>query len=340
MMTWLGFRGYYKVTEEYTPDEQPTKTTREYQPGKTLWDALTLLLLPFILTGGVIYFGMRQSQDNLNLTQNQFHVAATQYVNDKSIAATRYANDQQLALESTFQTYLDRMTDLITNPHVHESSPLGDDIRSMATARTLTILPDLSVPRKTTVMKFLHDAGLINRPKSPNIKDPIVNLNGADFSGVDLSGFVLGGANLPIVNLNSAILSGADLSGAYLPKANLRGANLHQAILCSTQFIGRPDETTNLSGAILSDAHLSGANLIGADLSNADLSGANLGTTDQICSALLPPGKSLIGADLSNANLKGANISNTDFTGVKWKNTTCPDGTNSDTNGSNSCVGH
>ena len=43
---------------------------------------------------------------------------------------------------------------------------------------------------------------------------------------------------------------------------------------------------------------------------------------------------------LSNANLKGANISNTDFTGVKWKNTTCPDGTNSDTNDSNSCVGH
>ncbi len=296
---------------DYISPSHPKQT--EFQRGKTLWDALTLLLLPLILTGGVIYFGMRQNQDNYNLTQNQFHIAATQYVNDKSIAATRYANDlnlaatryandQQLALESTFQTYLDRMTDLITNPHVHESSPLGDDLRSMATARTLTILPDLSVSRKATVLKFLHDAGLIKRPNDPNIKDPVVNLNGADFSGVDLSGFVLGGANLPFVHFHKTNLTRADLSSAYLAGADLTRANLRFAQLYS------PQQTVDLTGAKLVNADLTGANFIQAKLTNADLTGAT--------------------------------VTNADFTHVIWSNTICPNGNKSEANGSNSCVGH
>ena len=296
--TWTGFG-------EYTSSSHPEHT--EFQRGKTLWDALTLLLLPLILTGGVIYFGMRQNQDNNNLTQNQFHVAATQYVNDKSLAATRYANDQQLALESTFQTYLDRMTDLITNPHVHESSQLGDDLRSMATARTLTILPDLSVSRKATVLKFLHDSGLIKRPTNPNIKDPVVNLNGADFSGVDLKGFSLGGANLPFVHFNMANLTGVDLSSAYLAGADLSGANLTVANLRFAQLFS-PQQTVNLTGAKLINADLTGTNLIQANLTNADLTGAT--------------------------------VTNINFANVTWSKTTCPDHTTSDTNGSNSCVGH
>jgi len=53
-----------------------------------------------------------------------------------------------------------------------------------------------------------------------------------------------------------------------------------------------------------------------ADLRNADLTNAVL-----------------IGADLTNADLMGANLTN-----VTWSNTTCPDGSNSDTNGLNACV--
>ncbi len=68
------------------------------------------------------------------------------------------------------------------------------------------------------------------------------------------------------------------------------------------------DPIVNLDGADLSATYLSNANLSGADLT---------------------------GVNLSRANLKGA-----DLTNVAWKNSTCPDGTNSDTNGSGSCVSH
>ena len=38
-----------------------------------------------------------------------------------------------------------------------------------------------------------------------------------------------------------------------------------------------------------------------------------------------------------NANLCGANINGASLMGIRWKNTICPDGSNSDVNG-NSCV--
>jgi uncharacterized protein YjbI with pentapeptide repeats len=58
-------------------------------------------------------------------------------------------------------------------------------------------------------------------------------------------------------------------------------------------------------------------NLTGADLVGADLAGAFLGF-----------------ANLSGAALYGANV-----TGVAWIATTCPDGTNSDSDGG-TCIGH
>jgi hypothetical protein len=311
---------------------------------KTLWDWSQLLIIPLVLVLATIWFNWQLNTTNLGISQqnraNDITIARDNRQNDLKIAANRYQNDLKIAAdqrqETELQTYFDRISDLLLNPNVHNRGQQGDAVRILARARTLTILRRLDGARKAIVLRFLYYGGLIKRSDP----FPIVNLAGADLSLAELTNTELGGAELPIVNLSSAILSGADLSGAYLPKANLTGAHLDQALLCSTQFIGRPDETSNLSGAILSGAHLSGADLIGVDLSTADLSGANLGTTDQMCSALRPVGTNLIGADLSNANLKGANISNTDFTGVTWKNTTCPDGTNSDTNGSGSCVGH
>ena len=76
----------------------------------------------------------------------------------------------------------------------------------------------------------------------------------------------------------------------------------------------------NLTGANLSDADLTGANVVTAHLNNAKVDGTNF--TD---------------ANLSNAVFTGAVT-----TGAIWSNTTCPDGSLSNTNGSNpeSCVGH
>jgi uncharacterized protein YjbI with pentapeptide repeats len=88
----------------------------------------------------------------------------------------------------------------------------------------------------------------------------------------------------------------------------------------------------NLSGANLSGANLSGANLSGANLSGANLSGANL------IGANLR-GANLNKANLTNANLNGARTKGANFNKVTWSNTTCPDTTNSSSDGG-TCLAH
>ena len=78
-----------------------------------------------------------------------------------------------------------------------------------------------------------------------------------------------------------------------------------------------------MHSAILVNADLTGASFYMADLSNADFTGANLSNTD------------FTNANLTNANMSGA----TNIGTVIWWNTTCPDGTNSNTHG-NTCIGH
>ncbi len=112
------------------------------------------------------------------------------------------------------------------------------------------------------------------------------------------------GANLSGASIRGMDLS-VDLSGAKadLSGTDLRGANLRYA---------------NLSGAILYDADLSPKSAVGYD-----------GGTDEYLT-------DLTGANLSDADLTGAVGLNT----VIWSNTTCPDGTNTDTNGDDTCEDH
>ncbi len=88
-----------------------------------------------------------------------------------------------------------------------------------------------------------------------------------------------------------ANLSGANLSEAHLSRADLSGANLVEANLSRADLSG-----ADLSGANLFEAYLFEANLSGADLSRANLSEVDLS-----------------GADLSGANLSGANLSEADL---------------------------
>ena len=76
-------------------------------------------------------------------------------------------------------------------------------MRTLARARTLTVLGRLGPSRKTAVYQFLVDADLV---QSIDERDPIISLNGAD----------LGGANVSDANLRNADLNGADLNGTDL----------------------------------------------------------------------------------------------------------------------------
>ena len=111
------------------------------------------------------------------------------------------------------------------------------------------------------------------------------------------------------------------------PYANLQGCILTNKNLTSA----------NLSHANLSDANLSGAALTYADLSYANLSSAGLETTNLVGADLV--GADLAGAFLGFANLSGAALYGADLMGVTWIDTTCPDGTNSNSDGG-TCIGH
>jgi hypothetical protein len=258
----LGFRGYDKVTEEYsTPGKQPTKITREYQPGKTFWDWLQLLIIPFVLASATLGFGLWQAK-----------LAQQQHDNDQQIAQDNRQNDLYLSndqqQEVTLETYLKDMSDLLLTHNLRNSKP-GDEVRQIARMRTLTTLRRLALvlppyvcptpsPETTNpynvcpmiepvlktnpnriVLQFLQDTHLVGG------KNAVIDLRNANLSNDDLRD----------VNLSNVDLSGADLSSAQLNLANLSGANL---------------------GAILIDGKLTPANLDTADLSGADLTNATI----------------------------------------------------------------
>lgn len=93
------------------------------------------------------------------------------------------------------------------------------------------------------------------------------------------------------MDLRQTNLSGADMSGASLSGAYLRQAN----ISCAT-----------LNGANLSGADLFKANLRNADLKNANLNGAQFGKANMARSKLA--GANLTDASLDSANLKRAHF--------------------------------
>jgi hypothetical protein len=124
------------------------------------------------------------------------------------------------------------------------------------------------------------------------------------------------GATVDCSNLDpNADLEGCDFSNETISHTDLHFANL---------------EGANLSGASLSYVDLSyaalGANLTNTDISNSILVGTAFGDT-------------LDGTIFTADNLSQAQISASSLSNVTWIDSTCPDGTNSDSDGG-TCVGH
>src|SRR6266581_9763606 len=106
---------------------------------KTLWEWVQLLV-QIIGT-----FAIPISIIALLVTVNQFNL---QQKNDLERAI-----DQQQ--QSTLETYLDRMTDLLFTDKLGQSKR-GDEVRGVARARTLTALQNLNPARKAILIKFLY----------------------------------------------------------------------------------------------------------------------------------------------------------------------------------------
>jgi uncharacterized protein YjbI with pentapeptide repeats len=174
---------------------------------KTLWDLLQLLVVPLALA--VIGFWFAAQQD-----ARQQHIENQRADAERELAELR-AQDEAL------QAYLDQMSSLLFNGELR-TSEADSEVRTLARARTLTVLGRLDPTRKSAVLQFLVEAELVQRVEG---RGPIIRLSGANLSGARLSQGTLGELSSVslsrLYNLRGADLSGADLSGANLSKANL-----------------------------------------------------------------------------------------------------------------------
>jgi uncharacterized protein YjbI with pentapeptide repeats len=258
---------------------RPKADNQEIQPRKTLWDWLQLFIVPLALAAIGLWFSAQQDA-------HQQEIEKDRAKSDRHI-------EEQRAQDAALQAYLDQMSQLMLEGNLRRSKE-SSEVRTLARARTQTVLGRLNSRRKGSVVQFLYEASLINK------ENPVVGLSDVRLSGANLSHLVLSDANLSEANLNGAVLSDANLSEAILSEAKLEGAVLSDA---------------NLSDANLSDAHFEGADLSLANLPGADLSGAALkGAT--LRDAILRDANLSEGADLSLANLREAELNDANLKGA------------------------
>lgn len=216
------------------PYSKQERDAQDIQPGKTLWDVIQLIVVPFALAFGIWWLNERQTTaDKINA--------------DKQSAVAALNADNQ-ARDAVLDTYISQMSDLILKDNLL-NAPTQADVVPIARARTLTALRRLDPDRQATLVRFLVEAKLI-----PVVSLSLVNLPGDYLSGIDLSKARLMWAHLSGANLSYTHLSHANLSNANLSHADLSYANLSHA---------------NLSGANLSYTKLGGANLHGAKTDGA-----------------------------------------------------------------------
>ena len=277
--------------QDFIPPPAAGTESRWGLRGKTVWDWLQLLIVPLMLALITVGFAWYQ-----NAQQND--------VEDRRAQAERDLAEQR-AQDEALQAYLDQMNTLLLEHNLRNSKE-DSGVRTLARARTLTVLETVNSSRKTRLMQFLTEAELV---QDESETDPIIPLTGAALRGAylgatNLTGANLEGANLKRANLSFAILGRAMLQGANLKRANLEAAYLHGANLnpsinstpytSELGYIRSQVGPTNLEGANLRDTDLSAASLSAANLKGVDLGGANLK-----------------GTFLKYANLKGAkNITN------------------------------
>jgi len=308
--SWTGFQGYQKTKDEYVPK-------------KMLWDWLQLLVIPTVLALAAFFLNRIQKETETRQTLNQ----------------------QQ---ETALQTYLTQMSELMLKEKLRESKE-DAEVRTIARARTLSALREMDGKRKGVIVRFLIEAKLITLLPSEDIKDrgfSIIDLDGADLIGADLTHF----------DFNGTVFYGTNLLGADFRYSQLKGAEYFESVKVDEKWdlvwkisnsISPFRENDALCGKDLREANLCGGSLKGLDLSGTDLRGADLSLVNLAGTRVNRftrmdkkwwfvwkvmneeiPAKHLKGADLrsaflryhyfADANLQNADLSNADLSSSQF----------------------
>src|SRR5215211_2848186 len=165
--------------------------------GMTVRDWLDLLVVPLALV--VISFLFTTQQD-----QRQQEIENQRAAAERELAVER-AQDEAL------QAYLAQMSTLMLEKDLRNPEE-DSEVRTLARARTLTVLRRVDTSHKDEIMQFLLEAALVHRVGE---SAPVIELGRADLREAHLREAGLRYANLYGANLSSAHLRGADLSEAY-----------------------------------------------------------------------------------------------------------------------------
>src|SRR5215217_3472097 len=106
--------------------------------GKTLWDLLQLLIVPFVLSVITLAFAWQQD-------------ARQTYIEDRRAQAEQDLADQR-AQDEALQAYLDQMSHLLLEKDLRASDK-DSEVRTLARARTLTVLGSLGPSRQGQVVQ-------------------------------------------------------------------------------------------------------------------------------------------------------------------------------------------
>ena len=192
---WASWTGFGEYQGHLTKDDR----------GKTLWDWMGLFLIPAFLALGAIWLNWKLS----------------------SIEKERMLDQQS---EMALQTYINKVSDLLKN---QQDEHVSDKDLMLMRINTITTLRLLDGVRKSILVQFIHEAGLINE-----LSDEKIHLKWANLSDSQLDYMVLLGTDLSGSFLTNASMKAVFMRASNLSMTNLNGANLSNAYLKASKFVG------------------------------------------------------------------------------------------------------
>src|SRR5690242_4785758 len=142
----LSVAGYLFKWDWTGVNERIGPNVQQYQPGKTLWDWLQLLIVPAAISLIGLWFTWVQQEAAEKSAQTEHEIATD--------------NQREAAL----QTYIGKLSELLLHEKLRDSAE-GEEVRNIARVRTLAVLRRLDAIRKASVLQFLHESGLIDKNK-------------------------------------------------------------------------------------------------------------------------------------------------------------------------------
>jgi hypothetical protein len=192
---------YLVVVENYDWKKWPDWILFE----KKLWDWMELLIIPVVLSLLVVLFNRSERKSDREAIEKQV-------TTERDISTDRQH-------EEALQAYFDMMMELVVSD-INKGIKTNKNIQSMARVRTLILLNQLDGKRKGYVLEFLNESKLIE------VDNPVIDLYGADFSGMRLSE----------TNIKNANLQGVKFRRAILNKVNFNNSSFHEANIYDAMF--------------------------------------------------------------------------------------------------------